>query len=437
MNFKFFNYFIIFFFINIFITLYYNNAILIITHFNINDDLLVWDSTEDFEIYKNVTNLTHQNHKINTVIHHIVKIPENYKHSKKTLEQIHNEGIKCLIQSNSPHGEPNVTFDFNYDLRYKHFLELKEMTAKYRKFPGHCYGSYCGEWIEDVWINTFLNESLSTFGPYIPLFIPWLNIFKKLNYDSPPYHIIVNEIFKLLKPNYLYITVVQGAYGIDGSFSIYNKIPNNIIVLSPAGRGHIPIPHLMRVLNVSEILPSQFMVSFIGNPGYITRTKAIEYFYKQYHDKFFFATRLKKWTEISKKSKVNLSPRGFANGCFRTYEMLQQGFIPVIIYDDIPWIPYKNSKIPINQIMIYGHINELEKIDEQIKNIDENRKNLMRKTILKFRHFYTYHGVMEQIALFMQGRGDLRCDKYNTRVNDGKKAKLHNVPDQKNTQNWW
>ena len=44
---------------------------------------------------------------------------------------------------------------------------------------------------------------------------------------------------------------------------------------------------------------------------------------------------------------------------------------------------------------------------------------------------------MEQIALFMQGRGDLRCDQYNTRVNDGKKAKLHNVSDQKNTQNWW
>ena len=88
-------------------------------------------------------------------------------------------------------------------------------------------------------------------------------------------------------------------------------------------------------------------------------------------------------------------------------------------------------------MMIYGHINELEKIDDQIKTIDENRKIQMRNTILNFRHFYTYHWLMEQIALFMQGRGDLRCDQYNTRVNDGKKAKLHNVSDQKNTQNWW
>ena len=62
-------------------------------------------------------------------------------------------------------------------------------------------------------------------------------------------------------------------------------------MLSPEGRSHIPIPHLMRVFNVSDILPSEFTVSFIGNPGYITRTKAIEYFYKQYHNNFFFATR--------------------------------------------------------------------------------------------------------------------------------------------------
>ena len=74
-------------------------------------------------------------------------------------------------------------------------------------------------------------------------------------------------------------------------------------MLSPEGRSHIPIPHLMRVFNVSDILPSEFTVSFIGNPGYITRTKAIEYFYKQYHNNFFFCYKMKKLDRNIKKIK--------------------------------------------------------------------------------------------------------------------------------------
>ena len=75
-------------------------------------------------------------------------------------------------------------------------------------------------------------------------------------------------------------------------------------MLSPEGRSHIPIPHLMRVLNVSDILPSEFTVSFIGNPGYITRTKAIEYFYKQYHNNFFLLQDEKIGQKYQKNQKL-------------------------------------------------------------------------------------------------------------------------------------
>lgn len=36
----------------------------------------------------------------------------------------------------------------------------------------------------------------------------------------------------------------------------------------------------------------------------------------------------------------NLSPRGHGRASFRLSEIVQIGRIPVMIYDDFPWIPY-------------------------------------------------------------------------------------------------
>ena len=393
---------------------------------------------ESEQILYNFTDLLyHSNPKIKRV-HYDIYISENFKKKYLTNQEIFQIGIKCLSNSKSPYGVPNHTFVENAEKRYNHYIDLKKKTEEFRNVPGFCYGKYCGEWVEEVWINTFINEKFETFGPYIPVFIPWLNIYKKCNENKQCYQSYVKRIFELLEPDFLYITVVQSARGITESYYNSMQVPSNLIILNPAGIGHIPIPHLMRVLNISDIEPSQYVASFIGTSFYLTRKKTIEYFANKYKNKFFFATRLKNWVNISKKSKVSLSPRGYANACWRTYEMLQQGFIPVIISDDIPWLPYRNTDIPWKDMIIIGHISELDIIDQEIQKITEDRRLKMRETILKYRHFFTYHGLMEEIALFMQGRGHLKCDLYNTRINDGKHVHLSkNVQDQRDTNKMW
>ena len=356
--------------------------------------------------------LTDQNKEDPPVFHYIIKIPDEYKTSNNTLKEIHNMGLKCLADSHSPYGTPTIEFDEDYEKRKKHFEELKEKTEKYRKTPLHCYAKYCGEWIEDVWINTFINESIETFGPYIPIFVPWLNIFKYHQLRAYPYQKVLKEIFALIKPEYLYITVSMSSFGIEGSKPLMHGVPNNIIMLTPATRGHVPIPHLKSIQQVQDIEPEKYVASFIGNDMYLERKQAIKYFSSKYKSKFYSSGHIKDWNEINRVSRVVLSPRGFAIGCWRTYELLQMGFIPVIIYRRAPWLPYKDSGIPWNNMIIIGSRNELNEIDKQIESIDEERRLFMRKTILEHRHLFTYHGVMEQIALFMQGRGYLRCDTY-------------------------
>ena len=322
-------------------------------------------------------------------------------------------GLQCLRESDSPYGYPyNTIFERDFKKREEHFKELINLTAPYRNYPNHCWAGYCGPWIEDVWIKTFMNQELPTFGPYIPVFVNWLNMWKVVG--EYEYKKIVAEVFKLLKPNFLYITVVQSCFGIEGWNGLLPGVPNNMLIFTPASKGHIPIPHLKGIQSVVEMKPIKYETCFVGGNGYRTRRETIRYMRNEYKDKFFEGNNLgSSWKNIHAQTKVVLSPRGAARGCWRTYETLQQGFIPAVIFDDHVWMPYRNSSVPWEDMAMFGLLKDLPSIDQQIKSITPERREEMRKTILKYRdsHF-TYEGVMNQIRLFMKGMGDLRCDKY-------------------------
>ena len=335
-------------------------------------------------------------------------------------EIVHKLGLQCLKNSNSPYGYKEIPYNSNYTEREAHFNYIKKATEEYRRVKGHCYSNYCGPWIEEVWVDTFLDEPLSTFGPYIPLFVQWLDIFKKYNHDSYQYQDTVSGVFRLLRKDFIYITVIQSLYGIEGTIELWDKVPNNIIILAPASRGHVPIPHLKGIFKVYDMKPVKYVASFLGMVTYNIRPYVLSMMKNRYKDRFFSDNLDEKWLDIHAESKVVLSPRGHARGCFRTFEILQQGFIPVVIFQNNHiWMPYWNSSLPWEDMAIVGTAENMYEIFDQIDRINEERRRIMRETIIHYiNSHFTYDGVMEQIALFMKGGGDLRCDKYYSEIDD-------------------
>ena len=300
--------------------------------------------------------------------------------------------------------------------RQEHFEYIKNQTKKYLRYPTHCWAKYCGSWMEDAWIDNFYDLDLSYFGPYLPLLVPGLNIWKR---GPSRYVSIVNQIFELLDPNYLYITVSSFDFGIEGEKGVTRaKVPPNLLIIQSGGRGHVPIPLLKQVENVKELSPVKYETSFIGYFAYPNRREIRDKVKKLMKEgEYFFSNREPDWDIINRQTKVILSPRGFARGCVRTYEMLQQGYVVAPIFDDYIWMPYMNSGVPWDDMAIIGKNDDMENIVKKIKSIDEKKRQKMRETIIKYRHLFTYEGVMEQIALFMHGQGYLRCDTYHHTVN--------------------
>ena len=354
----------------------------------------------------------------NKIVNYNIKIPHFGKESLETLENLHKKALQCLKDSDSPYGYEEIPFETDFKKREEHYEWLKKETEKYRNITMFCWEGYCGKWIENVWIDTFINEKLSTFGPYIPLFIPWNSQWSLLK--EYKYKFLVKEILSLLKPNYLYITVSLNDFGVEGSrrvFSEEDHFPKNLVVLAANGRGHVPLPELKQLEQPREMKPYKYEASFIGFMQYANRQKVVNFFKEKMHDKFFSSWREKDWNAINEVSKVILSPRGFGRNCFRTYEMLQQGYVPVVLYDDYYWLPYRNSSFPWDEVAIVSDNDHLEEVYEKIMSIDENERQRYRENMFKYRKYFTYYGVMEQIAFFMHGQGFLRCDKYYKTIN--------------------
>lgn len=90
------------------------------------------------------------------------------------------------------------------------------------------------------------------------------------------------------------------------------------------------------------------------------------------------------------------------------------GRIPIALYTDVNWLPYLGTNISLEHYGFYAGWADVEKLMIRLKSLSESEMEELYVNVKKVRHYYTYEGIMEQIAAFMRdplGRdgGYLRC----------------------------
>jgi hypothetical protein len=103
----------------------------------------------------------------------------------------------------------------NYEAREKHFKELKEKFSHFVTLPAPCLNGYCGPWIEQSWISTFFNSSYQSFGPFIPIFIPWYSLYYSQRVHRHFLWKTTKDIFRSFRPEFIYITISVCDFGLD------------------------------------------------------------------------------------------------------------------------------------------------------------------------------------------------------------------------------
>ncbi len=91
--------------------------------------------------------------------------------------------------------------------------------------------------------------------------------------------------------------------------------------------------------------------------------------------------------ETTINSKFSLAPRGYGRSSFRFFEIFKLNSIPVYIWDDIEWLPYKEI-IDYSNICISLHISKINELENILLNIDENKYNRMLENYNKIKYMF-------------------------------------------------
>jgi hypothetical protein len=267
-----------------------------------------------------------------------------------------------------------------------------------------------GLYKEEYFLKTFLENNPITKRKYIPAL--WTNFQIEgwfQSYKVNMQNILDDWILNNPCENGYYVVVQH-----DDNCLL--KLPENTIIYGSCS-GSIPIPLIYQDKhnNLENISKKNFddktiLCSFVGN---ITSNNVIPnvrelMFNKLTSKKNFRLINSGGWNPIVNKnnqdlfinntlnSKFALAPRGYGRSSFRFFEIFKLGTIPIYIWNDIDWLPFKDE-INYNKLCINIHCSQLDDLENILLNIDKEKYNNMLNYYTTIKHLFSVEGLYEKI----------------------------------------
>lgn len=205
-----------------------------------------------------------------------------------------------------------------------------------------------------------------------------------------------------------YFTVVQ--YD-DGPLL---KLPENTIVYGPCS-GNVAVALIyedknktLENMNKKSFHEKEFLSSFVGTITHPLRCIMTE---KLSNNNSFMINANHGWTNnvqqndqdkfiyFTSNSKFGLAPRGYGMSSFRFFEIFKLGTIPVYIWNDEEWLPYKEN-IDYSKICISIHVSQIDNLETILLNIDEEKYKQMWNEYEKVKHMLELEYMCEYVTGF-------------------------------------
>lgn len=244
----------------------------------------------------------------------------------------------------------------------------------------HTYPPNNHQIYEEYFYDYYHNNNITTDREYISIL--WTNLYISRNYGNSNMG-DVQSYLDGLDRNKKYFTVLQYDDGI-----LQNIDDLDIIVFCSGGGGQKPVPEknigypiplvCQPRQNINKNRDRDILCSFIGSnthplrnlmtqklntlPGFDIVLSKISY--DQFIDKM-------------ERSIFSLCPRGYGATSFRICESLQQGSIPIYVYDK-DWSPWVDE-FDFNEIGLKVHESQIDEIPNMINSLTEEDLNRLRK----------------------------------------------------------
>jgi hypothetical protein len=257
-----------------------------------------------------------------------------------------------------------------------------------------------GELFETYFYNYIKNNNPVLNKKYLNA--SWTNLYCNSQFKGIPFdNKKLQTELDVLPREDKYFTIVQFDEGVK-----YNRLPPNTTVFGCCS-GNIPIPLTYDTTafsgkNFKTWDEKTIFCSFLGGHSHPLRKKVSDYvqnlpdYYYQLVSNLSTSNQ-NLYIEKTIESKFCLAPRGFGRSSFRFFEILKLGSVPVYIWDDKDWLPFKD-KIDYSRLCISINIQDLDKLDSILKNVSKEQYDNMITYYKEVHHFFTYIGMCKEIV---------------------------------------
>jgi hypothetical protein len=176
----------------------------------------------------------------------------------------------------------------------------------------------------------------------------------------------------------------------------WHLFPRNIAVFSAGGWGDVPIP-LLKGSPPYACPPKEIPLSFVGRiDGASDAGSVRSQMHAALRESALF-TSGPHWRDVMARSIFSLCPRGLGRTSFRLYEALSVGSIPIYLWDDIEWLPYR-EELDWAEFSISLPIGRVSELPEILRSYSPERIAQMQRRIAQvYASHFTLPGACEQI----------------------------------------
>lgn len=103
-----------------------------------------------------------------------------------------------------------------------------------------------------------------------------------------------------------------------------------------------------------------------------------------------------RFIEVTSRSRFCLSPRGYGRSSFRFFEAMLLDVVPVYVWDDVEWLPYKDE-IVYNRFCLSVHVSELPGLYDRLSDIQEKEYEDMLEEMRRVRSWFGLEGMSRWI----------------------------------------
>lgn len=254
---------------------------------------------------------------------------------------------------------------------------------------------------------------------YIPAFWTNFQIHPQFHQFKHMLQMELDEVVKAFPPDQKYFTIVQH------DDAVLLRLPPNTLIFG-ACSGHIPLPLIYEDRQKQlETRPKvsfedkDYFVSFIGSETHQVRLDLFEYVKQNSVPWYIDPTgtplqpgknRNQLFLEVTQRSKFALAPRGYGRSSFRFFEVFLLGSIPVYIWDDVEWLPYKD-KLNYSELCVSIHKDELPLLQSKLESISQEQYTSMLEGYSKMKHWFTLEGMSRYVLDYLQQNQSLDISK--------------------------